>query len=181
VSVDKHQTAAVMGFPGVPATDDARHALDLIAEITSGLAGRFFQAVRGDNGLAYAVSSFHRARMFGGSFITYTATSPDKEEAARAILLKECARLRDALITPAEIDSGKAAIRGERATGLQTFSAQAGELAVSRLYGLPVDAGDRYVERIESLTAEELRESAATYLVEDRIWIGAVRGAVSSG
>lgn len=177
VVVDKQQTAAVMGFPGVAATDDARHALDLLAEITSGLAGRFFQAVRGDNGLAYAVSSFHRARMFGGSFITYTATSPDREALARAILLKECARLRETLITPAEIESGKAAIRGERATGLQTFSAQAGEIAVSRLYGLPADAGERYVERVEALTAEELREAAARFLVEDHVWIGAVRGA----
>lgn len=179
VVVDKQQTAAVMGFAGAAVDDDSRHALDLIAEITSGLAGRFFQAVRGDNGLAYAVTSFHRARRYGGTFATYTATSPENEAAAREILLAECARLRREPVSDHELSAGKIAIRGERVTGLQTFSAQAGELAVNRLYGLPPDAGARYVERIESITSEELRETAERYLHSDRVWIGAVRG--SSG
>lgn len=176
VTVDKQQTASVLGFPGAAVGDDARHALDLIAEITSGLAGRFFRAVRGDSGLAYAVTSFHRARKYGGTFGTYTATSPENENKARDILLSECARLRIERVSDSEIESAKTAIRGERVTGLQTFSAQAAELAVHRVYGLPPDAGLRYVERIEALTADDLREAAARFLVEDRAWIGAVRG-----
>ncbi len=176
VSVEKQQTASVMGFPGARMGEEPRHALDLIAEITSGLAGRFFQAVRGENALAYAVTSFHRARRLGGSFATYTATSPGNEHEARDILLAECRRLKDQPVSDKELLAGKTAIRGERVTGLQSFSAQAGELAIHRLYGLPLGAGERYVARVEAVTPEELRAVAREYLREDQMWIGAVRG-----
>jgi zinc protease len=175
-SVDRQQTASVLGFDGVPISSDDRHALDLIAEVTSGLAGRFFQAVRGDNALAYAVTSFHRPRRESGIFGTYTATSPDKEKLAREIILEECARLAREPVSEEELRDAKAAIRGEHAIHTQTFSAQAAELAVNHLYGLPLHEPERYLDRIDSITAEEIMSAAARYLRPDRYWLGVVRG-----
>lgn len=174
--VERKQTAAVMGFPGTEMDHEDRYALDLLAEITSGQAGRFFQAVRGDNGLAYVVSSFHRSRKDGGAFITYTATAPDREELAREILLSECARLTKDLVDKKELKAAKVSIRGEHIIGTQTFSAQAGELAVAHLYGQPLDYSERYLDRIDEVTAEQLRETAQGYLKPDTIWQGIVRG-----
>ncbi len=175
-SVERQQTASVMGFDGASITHDDRHALDLLAEVTSGLAGRFFQAVRGDNALAYAVTSFHRPRQTVGYFGTYTATSPDKESLAREIILEECARLAKEPVSENELRDAKAAIHGEYAIHTQTFSAQAAELAVNHLYGLPLDEPDRYLARIDSVTASDLMEAAQRYLRPDRYWLGIVRG-----
>jgi zinc protease len=176
VSVERQQTASVMGFPGAPLDNEDRHALDLIAEITSGLAGRFFQAVRGDNALAYAVTSFHRARRDAGSFVTYTATSPEREEMAREILLAECARLAQEPVGEEELAAAKAAIRGEQVIGTQSFGAQAGELAVARIQGLPLDASARYLARVDAVTAEEVQNVARKYLSPGQTWLGIVRG-----
>jgi predicted Zn-dependent peptidase len=175
-SVEKQQTASVMGFEGATMDSPDRHALDLLAEITSGLAGRFFRAVRGDNALAYAVTSFHRPRREAGIFGTYTATSPDKEVTAREILLAECARLASERVSEDELRDAKEAIRGEYVIHNQTFGAQAGELAVNHLYGLPLDEPERYLERVDSVTGEELMAAAARYLTPDRYWLGVVRG-----
>jgi zinc protease len=176
VEIDRQQTAAVMAFPGVTIYDEDRHALDLLAEITSGQAGRFFQAVRGDNALAYAVSSFHRARRDAGSFVTYTATSPSKEEEARRIILAECERLTREPVGAKELQDAKEAIIGEQAIGLQSFGAQAGELGVNRLLGKPIDTPQIYLARIRSLTAEDVLRAATTYLDPERCWRGVVRG-----
>lgn len=172
----RQQTASVLGFPGATAADDDRHALDILSEITSGLAGRFFQAVRGDNALAYAVTAFHRARRDAGNFITYTATSPAKEAEAREIILAECEKLAREPVEPAELAAAKEAIRGAQIIGTQTFSAQAAEMATLRLYGLPTDAPERYLARIRQVTAEELMEVAGRCLRPERAWLGVVRG-----
>lgn len=174
--IARQQTAAVMGFPGAAMGHDDRHALDLLSEITSGLAGRFFRAVRGDNALAYAVTSFHRARRDAGNFVTYTATSPDRERMAREILLAECARLTREPVGAQELADAKEAVRGEHVIATQTFSAQAAEMAVMHLYGQPLDAPKRYLARIEAVTPDELREVSARYLRPDRMWLGVVRG-----
>jgi zinc protease len=165
-----------MGFPGASIYEDERHALDVLAEITSGLAGRFFQAVRGDNALAYAVTSFHRSRRHAGNFITYTATSPGREQEARDILQRECLRLADEPVQDAELADAKEAIRGEHLIGLQTFGAQAAEMAFTRLHGQPPDATERYLARIDRITPEEIRAVAARYLQPDQVWLGIVRG-----
>lgn len=176
---ERNQTASALGFVGAAVTDDSRYALNLLSEITSGLAGRFFQAVRGDNALAYAVTSFHRSRRDGGNFVTYTATSPDKELLVREILLEECARLTREPVTQEELDRAKEAIRGEQVIYTQTFNAQAGELAASRLYGLPLDAPTIYLARILAVTAEEIQAAAAETLRPDRAWLGVVRGTLT--
>jgi predicted Zn-dependent peptidase len=137
--VERQQTAAVLGFPGVSVTEEDRYALDLLAEIGSGLAGRFFQAVRGEHGLAYAVHAAHRSRRDCGNFIIYTATSPENELMARDILLKECERFKEEPVTDKELRDAKESINGKWIIGMQTFAAQCKFYGETLAYGLPED------------------------------------------
>ncbi len=172
----KKQTAAVIGWAGVTVYDEDRYALDMLAEITSGMGGRFFRAVRGDNALAYQVTSFHRSRRDAGNFIAYTSTAPENEEKARNLLLAECARLSEELVEAEELQAAKAAILGEHVIGTQTFGAQAGELAGTLVYDLPLDEPQRYLERMQRVTAEEVRAAAQHYLQPERCWMGIAKG-----
>ena len=172
----KKQTAAAMGFTGAKLGSDDRYALDVLDEITSAMGGRFFRAVRGDNALAYSVSSVHRSRRDAGNFITYTSTAPENELRAREILLAECARLGREPVTEQELRTAKATLYGEHVIGTQTFGAQSSELAYFALNDLPLDEAARYLERIQAITAEEVMEAAARHLTTDAYWLGAVRG-----
>ncbi len=172
----KKQTAAAMGFTGAALGSDDRYALDLLDEITSAMGGRFFSAVRGENALAYSVSSVHRSRRDAGNFITYTSTAPENELRARDILLEECAKLGREPVTEDELRIAKATLLGEHVIGTQTFGAQASELAYFALNGLPLDEAERYLDRIQAITAEEVREAAARHLTTDAYWLGVVRG-----
>lgn len=172
----KQQTATTLGFLGANLFSPDRYALDVLSEITSGMGGRFFRSVRGENALAYQVTSFHRSRLDSGNFVAYTATAPENEAKARDLILQECARLGQEPVEAAELDAAKAAIIGEHAIGTQTFGAQAGELAAVGIYGLPLDEPQQYLAHIDQVTADDVRDVAQRYLAPDRYWVGVVRG-----
>ncbi len=176
IELAKKQTATVVGFPGAGIFDEDRYALDMLSEITSGMSGRFFRSVRGENALAYQVTSFHRSRLDAGTFIAYTSTAPENADKARDLLLEECRLLGEILVSEEELNSAKAAVIGEHAIGMQSFGSQSGELASAGVYGLPLDEAERYLSKMASLTAEELRDAAARYLKSDTIWVGVVEG-----
>ena len=53
--MSRQQTALVYGFPGVKRSAPDRYALVVLENIVSGLGGRFFDAIREKQGLAYTV------------------------------------------------------------------------------------------------------------------------------
>jgi len=175
VLIERNQTAAVLGFPGAPAAGEDRPALDLLARICGGLAGRFFAAVRVDNALAYAVTALHLSRLDSGSFLAYTATAPERAEDARDILLAECARLLREPPDAAEITSAKTALRASHAIGMQTFFAQAAEMAVLAMMGQDPEEAERFLERVDALTRDDLLR-AAERINAGPWWRGVVRG-----
>src|SRR3989304_2794058 len=62
--------------------------------VPSGLGGRFFEALRARQSLAYTVIATPVVRPLAGLFVTYIATSPEKEDDARRGLLAEIEKLR---------------------------------------------------------------------------------------
>lgn len=176
---DKKQTAAMMGFDAPTITSDDRAAMIVLNSLTTGMGRRFFRAVRGENALAYTVTSFVRSRMGAGNFVTYTATAPDKEQFARQLLLAEIERLRTEPVSKEEISAAKATLIGEYAIGMQSFGAQSGELAAGFIYGWAMDEPQRYLERIRAVTPAEVQRVAQQYLDTASAVVGVVRGTVS--
>jgi len=172
----KQQTATAIVFPGAAIHAEDRPALDVLTEIASGMGGRFFRTVRGENSLAYNVSCFHRTRQDAGNVVTYTSTAPENADRARDLLLKECDKLRTDLVSAGELASAKASLQGEYLIGRQTFASQSGELAMISVYGLPLDEPEEYLRRVESTTAEQVRSVARKYLLTESYWIGVAVG-----
>lgn len=172
----KKQTAVTLGFAGAKNTDKDRYALDVLNEITSSMGGRFFRAVRGENALAYSVTSIHRSRQDAGNFIAYASTSPENEHRVRDILGSEIQRLSTERVTEQELRTAKATLIGEEAIGSQTFGSQAAELAYNGIFGLPLDETRRYLEEISKVTYAQIQEVATRYLTSENSWVGLVRG-----
>ena len=93
-SLDKAQTALAIAFPGPARQDPDRFAARIVASIGSGLGGRFFDELRDRQSLAYTVHAFTSEHQLAGAFVAYIATSPEKEDVARAGLLAEFEKLR---------------------------------------------------------------------------------------
>jgi zinc protease len=173
---ERSQTAAALGFPTVPAASEDRFALDVIAQILSGLGGRLFAEVRGRQGLAYAVAAFHSTRRDAGMFTAYTATAPDREDQARAAILTEFDRLVQEPVSVEELDRAKTFLAGARTISMQTSRAQSRDISRAVLYGRPPEAGRAYIERVRALTRADLQAAAQTYFQADRYALGVLRG-----
>lgn len=175
-SRDKAQSALALAFPAPSRSDDARVAADLIAGVASGLGGRFFDQLRDRQSLAYTVSAFSAEWRNAGMFISYIATSPEKEETAREGLLSEFAKLRDEPVTPAELAQAKEYAIGTHAIRSQSGSALLGEMIDAWLFGRGLGEIEQHDARIRRVTAREMQELANRYFVERELVQAVVRG-----
>jgi zinc protease len=175
-SRDKAQTALVVAFDGPARRDDDRFATSLIAGIASGLGGRFFDELRDRQSLAYTVQAYASERLLAGTFISYIATSPDREEVARRGLLAEFAKLREVEVTAEELERSKTYAIGTRAIRQESGAAVLGELVDAWLYGSGLHELDEHDARIRAVTSAEMRDAARRYFVEERRVEGVVRG-----
>ena len=175
-SRDKAQTALVVAFDGPARRDDDRFTTSLIAGIASGLGGRFFDELRDRQSLAYTVQAYASERLLAGTFISYIATSPDREEVARRGLLGEFAKLRETEVTAEELERAKTYAIGTRAIRQESGAAVLGELVDAWLYGSGLHELDEHDARIRAVTTTQIRDAARRYFVEDRRVEGVVRG-----
>ncbi|HEV7704446.1 MAG TPA: pitrilysin family protein, partial [Gemmatimonadaceae bacterium] len=175
-SRDKAQSALALAFPSPSRSDDARIAAELLAGVASGLGGRFFDQLRDKQSLAYTVSAFTAEWRNAGMFISYIATSPEKEEIARAGLLSEFAKLREAPVTEAELAQAKEYAVGTHAIRSQSGGALLGELIDAWLFGRGLAEIDEHDARIRRVTASEMQQLANRYFVESALVQSVIRG-----
>ena len=172
---EKAQTALAVAFPAPARTDDARFAASLIATVASGLGGRFFDELRDRQSLAYTVQVGVSERRAAGMFMSYIATSPEKEEVAREGLLTEFAKLREVDVTAEEIARAKEYAIGTHAISQESGGAVLGELLDAWMFGSLSDLS-MFDERVREVSAARMREVAATYFDSGRRVEGIVRG-----
>jgi zinc protease len=173
---DRAQTAMAVLFPSPARRDDRRFAAHLIAGVASGLGGRFFDALREKQSLAYTVSAYPAERVSAGMFVAYIATSPEQEERARDGLLTQFARLRDELVGDDELERAKIYALGSHAIARQSGATVLGELVDAWLSGTGLEEIGAFESRVQAVTAEEMRDLARAHFDPQRRVEGIVRG-----
>ena len=172
---DKAQTAMGLLFPGPKRTDQDRFTASMIASVASGLGGRFFDELRDKQSLCYTVTAFSSARRAAGTFGAYIATSPEKEDAARAGLLAEFQRFRDEPVTAEELERAQTYAIGVHAIQQQSGSSVLGDVVDAWLFGKLSDL-ETFERSVRGVTAERMQRLAEKYFDPDRRVEGIVRG-----
>jgi len=172
---DKAQTALALAFPGPSRADVSRYAASLLGVVASGLGGRFFEALRDRQSLAYTVIATPVVRPLAGQFVAYIATSPEKEEQARRGLLDEIGKLRDQPVTPDELERARTYALGTHAIRKENGGSLMGDIADAWLFGA-LEELDEFDARVGALTAADLQDIAQRCFDPSRCVEGAVRG-----
>ena len=158
VPKDKRQAFLVAGFPTVPLTHPDRTALDLIDEACSDMASRFFERIREQHGLAYSVGTTQILGMAPGVFAFYLSTAPEKLAFAREELLKEIDLLAREGLQPDELERARRTWIGKQAMQTQSSAGLAQQCALDELYGLGFDHHEAVLDRVRSLTPDEIAD-----------------------
>ena len=172
----KAQTAFAMAFPGPDRRDPRRHAADVWGAVASGLGGRLFDALRDRRSLAYTVVGTAWPRRDGGALLTYIATSPEREDEARAAMMTELTRFAEERISDQELSEGVNYLSGQAEVSRQSASAVAGEIVDAWLAGEGLGELEDPAARYRSVTADAIRDVAAVAFRGARAE-GVVRGA----
>lgn len=173
---DKAQAALAMIFPGPRRRDRERHAAEVWAAVASGLGGRMFEALRDRRSLAYTVlaSSWQRGR--AGALVSYIATSPEREEEARAAMLAELERFRAEPVSATELLQAVNYLAGQAEVSRQSAGALAGEIVEAWISGNGLVDLENPGAAFRAVTAEDVLRVAERNLDPALRAEGVVRG-----
>jgi zinc protease len=176
VTREKNQAALAMIFPGPSRRDPDRITAEVWAAVASGLGGRMFEALRDRRSLAYTVlaSSWQRGR--AGALVTYIATSPDREEEARAAMLDELERFTRTPVSEAELGQAVNYLAGQAEVGRQSGAAVAGEVLEAWVIGNGLGDLENPGAAFRAVTAGDVSRVAQRYLRRSERAEGVVRG-----
>jgi predicted Zn-dependent peptidase len=177
---ETEQAHVCYGMTALNAHHEDRFALALIdSVIGGGMASRLFQEIREKKGLAYAVYSFHALYQETGQFTVYAGTRPSNAEQVIRLIQAEVERVRTEGVTDEELFRTKQSIKGHLVLGLESTRNRMTRLGKNEVTGGEILSMDEVVERVDSLTAADVRRVAEEVLSAEKVL--AVIGPFSEG
>jgi zinc protease len=161
VRLPKKQAVLTVGFHGADVSSPERHALAMIQEYASDMAGPLFSRIREDLGLAYQVGATQFLGYDAGLFTFYLATAPEQAELARHELMAEIGKIAAAGIPDEAFDRVRATVLSGLALQQQSPAHTARHVALDLLFGHPADQHRRLADIYQFLTPQQVRETAA--------------------
>jgi zinc protease len=157
----KKQAVLTIGFPGTTVSGADRHALAMVQEYASDMAGPLFTRIREELGLAYRVGATQFLGYDAGLFTFYVATSPEQVDLARSELLAEIGKIATAGIPEEAFDRVRATVLSGLAIQQQSPASVARHVALDLLFGHPADEHRRLAAAYKALTPKKVREVAS--------------------
>lgn len=163
----KPMTAVQIGYgPGPRRADEDYAAVQVLTKVLSNFpSGWLEEELRGRGpGLVYAVGAGMSSGFVPGYVgVVFNCERGSLVEAVRRAM-GVVERLKCQLVDPATLERAKAAVLTEEFLSKQTAADRAGEAALNTLYGLGLDEPERFLGRVQNLTAQELMDVAQRYL-----------------
>jgi zinc protease len=143
-------------------------ALDVLASIFGrNRTSRLVQSLRERDGLVVSVGSSFTALEAAGAITVTAQLDPDKLERVETQILAEVRRIRDAGVTPAELRRAITAAEADHEFETETAEGRARALGRAETTWTIADEL-AYVNRVRSVTADQVRAAARRYLDPDR-------------
>jgi zinc protease len=164
------QSELRVGHVGIPRTHPDYFAVTIMNQILGGgFSSRLNLSLRERHGYTYGLSSSYTMRRHAGPFAVITAVQSGATAASVREILREAEAIREAPVTPAELDDVRSYLAGVFPLRLETTVGLASRLSQIAVYGLPDDYFQSYRERILAVTADDVLRAARDHLHPDRL------------
>ena len=168
VIVDKPgsvQTAVRVGHLTLPRAHPDYLALDMAIKILGGEGGnRLGSVLRTARSLTYSASAEMDGRQFGGDFMARTDTRSAATAEVLRLTVDEISRMQRERVSRRELNRAKDYLAGHFPLTIETPNAIAAQVLEAILFGLDLDDLERYPERINAVTADDIQRVARQYL-----------------
>ena len=171
VDFPSSQTTILAGQPGMRRGDPDYFPLYVGNHILggSGLVSILMAEIREKRGLSYDTFSVFQPLARPGPFLLGLQTRNDQAGQAREVLLATLERFIAEGPTDKELTAAKKNITGGFPLRIASNADIIQHLGVIGFYGLPLDYLDRFSERVEAVTAAQIRDAFARRVHPDRL------------
>lgn len=158
---DIEQAHAVLAFSGVKYECETYYPCLIFSTIFGGgMSSRLFREIREKRGLVYSVYSFSNSHTQSGLFGIYAGTTNKELQELMPVIGTEIKKICNDLVSPQELCRAKAQLKASMLMALESSSTTAEILARQMLLYNRIIPIEEMVERIEKVTAEDVRDMA---------------------
>ena len=166
--VQEHQLILGFPIPGAAAPDTV--ALDLLSYILAGgESTRLVQSLEAEKELANSISAFAYTPPDPGVFVLLASLERRKIKRAAREIMTELARMRDELVSPADLARARDNLESEFVYRKETVQGRARLLGYSQCVFDDAAYEQRYLTSLAAATREDIRRVARTYLDPSRL------------
>ena len=164
------QVQLCLGVPSHPISHEKRYVSYVLNTVLGGgMSSRLFQKIREDQGLVYSIYSDLNPYRDTGCLSVYAGTSLESTPNVVGSILAEFHELKSDVIPPEELRRAKDQLKGSLMLSLESSTSRMSNLARQEMYFDRFFTLDETIEQIETVTAEEVTEMAASLFHQDRI------------
>ena len=164
------QVQICLGVPCHPIAHQRRHASYILNTVLGGgMSSRLFQNIRERQGLAYAIYSDLNPYRDTGCLSVYAGTS--RESAGKVVqsIVSEFKKLKTDAVPDEELRRAKDQLKGSLMLSLESSTARMSNLARQEMYFDRFFSLDELIEKIESVTVEEVQGLANEFFRTESI------------
>ncbi|HLH09753.1 MAG TPA: pitrilysin family protein [Terriglobales bacterium] len=164
------QVQLCIGVPSLPIGHEKRFASYILNTLLGGgMSSRLFQSVRERQGLAYAIYSELNPFRDTGCMSVYAGTSREAATKVVQSVVAEFRRLKEEPIPQDELRRSKDQLKGNLMLSLESSTARMSNLARQEMYFDRFYSMDEIIDRVESVTVEEVMALAQECFRSDAI------------
>lgn len=175
LSRDIEQVHFCLGAQGVPFDHPDHYKLTMLSTILGGsMSSRLFQKIRETRGWAYSVYAYASFYKYAGLFTVYAGVNKQKLIPALKLVLKEFDRLMSKPVSQKELRKVKEQLKGNLILSLEKSASWMNWMGRSTIYFDQILSVEDIIERIESVTMQDLQEIAQKVFQSKRMALTAI-------
>jgi predicted Zn-dependent peptidase len=164
---DTDQTHLVIALRTFAVTDKRNPIMRVLSAVLGrGMSSRLFSKMRDDLGICYYVRSSHNTYTDHGFFDISAGVDTSRVELAIETILDELKRLKDELVSDAELKKAKDYIAGTMMLNLETSDSKADFVAHQEIMKKNVKTPEEMVADVNKVTAAEIQELAKEFFTD---------------
>ncbi len=159
---DAQQAQVFQGWhaPALGAPEQAAFSVMNTILGVGGLSSRLFRELRDKQGLAYTVRSQYNLSRLCSEFAVTIGTSPENIEKAQRGFTEQIVRMQQELVSDDELSGAKGRLRGNHVLSHETNNQHCLDYALKHIIGVGPDYGARLLEKVETVTKEQVQTAA---------------------
>ena len=164
------QVQLCLGVPSHAIAHEKRHASYVLNTLLGGgMSSRLFQNVRERQGLVYSIYSDLNPYRDTGCLAVYAGTSRESAGKVVGSVVEEFRKLKNEKLPSEEVERAKAQLKGNLLLSLESSGSRMSNLARQEMYFDRFIGMDELIEKIESVTPDDLHALAHEFFQPEKI------------